>query len=726
MGLPFLNDLFLHQGDWTQILYRAELQGGANIYSASGIFPILTLCLQLGLSPVKSFNVLIFLIQFCFAFLSIRATLDFSELLKPQFKRSWFDICLLALIFAFAPIVGWRLTRGHEIIISGSLIFLCAFSWLLAIAVESVSGFLIFFTVVAITHIFSVPGQQTAVYGILFGAPILIGLTGDLIDQNRIENKTGVHRKRVLLMTLILVVLGSFALVLPHFVNLYRHALGPDSPRSLPGTISTYEYMTSQWRDWLTSIPWTIRSLSYSQRDFSFWHEINFAFGPPLLLILLFPWRNFRRFRAGLIFSLTLALLFSMNIKPFSTVLLKVFPLLKLFRVPQRSILSACSTILITACTALLATNSGSFLNTQREKWIRYLTVGATGILFIISYGFNPILREVLLWIFAGILPLIYFNRSFKDPFFSSIVLCILAFGSILATNERKLNFVEEKELTSKPQILKSQILKLAPDLIAPLNRVYLHLDIDFFNINTAYGLGLSSLDGYWFPNRRYLQLVSAIEGADYTSSLHYLHISTYQDAPNILKQLYNVIYDAYIENSQLVITHPTPDPAGQAWFSTDVRRLKDFNELAKELKSHGNNLGTKLHQTTWIVEEDSLSNSQAPVALSSACSKAEVRQIEAGHLQQLFKIQVSTPSDCILNVALNYSSELEAQGKIKESFQKLIPLPVNGSLLGVRVPSGTTEVVIEAKVNQGVWTSISKIIGLVLIVAAGFLKFLL
>ena len=127
--LPYVRDLVNHRGDWTQVLYRAELLGGAKMHDIRGTLPLLQIGGYLGFDATTLLNLMAFLCQACYGFIGVRAAVDLAALWGGEKeeegrKLSWSALIGMAWLFAFMPLLGWKLGYGHMSMIIGSFSFL--------------------------------------------------------------------------------------------------------------------------------------------------------------------------------------------------------------------------------------------------------------------------------------------------------------------------------------------------------------------------------------------------------------------------------------------------------------------------------------------------------------------------------------------------------------------------------------------------------------------------
>ena len=728
-----LEDLKAHSGDWTQFLYRLDLVGGVKVHDIVGVFPIHQLAAWMGLTSVMSLNLSIFLIQICYCFLAMRATLDLSTIWKsepltsPISLRSHRPLSLMSQlgliwIFAFLPVSAWRLAFGHFSLFAGNFAFVSVLSLILAALAERMTLTLMIVSVVALVHCYPSSGQQSVVYSLVFGTPLLLGILS--LKKPLLWTK----EERAGLWVTVAVMLASLGIVFPRFMSMVFNALGSDTSRNLKTSAVTYSYVTAQLGDWISSIPWANEWIP-SGREVIFHHEINYAFGPFLLLLALVPWRKAKGLGVGVVSSLILVLIFSMDLQPFSTLLIQGIPLLKSFRVPERAIFSFSLLLPIMGCAALLyrfgandKRGGGELLSLES-----FLSVGAAFLIF-----FLPIdIREVVLWGFAMIGIGLFLRRGAIPKWVPlSALFLILGTASLSAFQERLLPFVPAQTLLESLRTLGSDLIQKQPDLASPLTRVRVNFQNTTFVVNTGYAMGLSTLDGYWLPTGRFLSLKSALEGIEVNPTVIFLNIAEQSVAYPVLRKLYNLKYLVESGEQNTFSLRPAGETAGPAWFSYSIQAVKGPSELVKKLNEAGEALVTQLHHLLWVDQEDLKVQEAGLSSLMGVelkeCSLSKVLSVDAKRGGQSILLHVQNQGACPLTLSMNYTENLRAyeiSDDEKPPFQKkqrLTVFPSYGALASIMIPANVKKVVVEAYVVAPGWSYFGIFLGLVMLAFAG------
>jgi hypothetical protein len=675
-----IRELVEAHGRWSDLVYRADLFGGMKVRDAIGPLPVLALLARLPLSPTAVFNVLTFLIQTVIAFLGVRTAQDLAAVLAPESRpATWPERAAGVWMCAFAPVLGWRLGYGHHTLVVGGLPFLAMVALLAASGAGRLSVTLLIVATAVLVNGVLFTGHQMVLYGAVFGGPILLGLWMTCGGRGRD------------LRVPVLAALAAFLIAVPGLWPVFAHAAGPDSLRSLGRMDLTYSWLTSEPLDWLTSIPWTRAAVPF-RRPILFHHEINYAAGPLLALLALVPWRRAPGLAAGLATSVVVVLLFSMDVQPFSSALLFVVPPLNSFRVPPRAILPALSLLPILALTGIVIARA----NAVARAGTTLVALAAAGLLFLPTHA-----REALGWSAAlAVVALGSHGRRELPPLAWSALLLAMAGGSLGAFRERLPPFVPGAATLARAESLGAAAVKAYRALASPLYRVRVVPEDDAFEANTAFAARLSAIDGYFFPSRRFVELVCALRGQEYQPNQLIVRVPEEHPTSRPLFQLYNVGWRlrAMPSDPRGVEIRRLARPPGPAWFSVSFDVVDSFAALGRDLMAVGDALGGRARQTLWLVGSDpAVAAARLPKSVDSACGSARVLEVKASRGAGGVSASVDVPSDCPLIFAMSYAETLRALVVAPAGEQRATVFPAYGALAAVWVPRGTTEVRIEA-----------------------------
>jgi hypothetical protein len=714
-GAPQLLETIRTGGDWKSQLYRIQLLGGSPIHDVIGGWVVYDLGAWLGLSITATMNMFIFLLQILSSFMLVHAAFDLGILWSNggigRLKRLeciMYSVPLFMLA-GFAPFLAYKLSYGHFIFIMGSFAFIAALALFAAAIAGRISITLILVALSALYQCFCFGGQQPLVYSIVFGAPILIGLMFSARPGDNPAWRAGFSAVLVTAM----VVFAGLLLSMPQLSGIFMHAFSGEGARSIGGKSVVYSYIEATRKDWLSSIPWSF-SMVPSGRDGSH-HEINYALGPLLLLLLAIPWKKAWPLFLGMIASLAAAMLFSMHMQPVSDAILRLFPFLNSFRVPERSIIP----FMLALPAVAPAIAMGYFGIGGRHgprRWGEILSIALIALAAAIYFIPQPWM-ELLVWFLAGAVVLSKLTRLEWRPS-GAAVLLVLSIAGLAAFKERLLPFSDIKTVVAKAQMRYAAATSLDPALASPLVRVKLECDYDLIGLNYTWLTGLSSMDGYWHPGYRYSRLYQLLRNEQYNPTE--THFRAYRGTPEFqfLRQLYNIKTVAFQGAAADKPRFESPgETAGEAWFSKRVLPVDSWEALASNLRLHGDQLYEALHRVTWILKDDlRLAGATAKSQVQRRCDTATISGVQAGPGGQLVTLDIKNTDDvCPLTVSMNYSTLLEARGRILGREIPLVSFPANGALLGIMVPPGVDRITIEAAARTPWYAYASMALGLIL-----------
>lgn len=681
--LVVLRELVRAGGDWSGLLYRPELLGGMKVRDAVGPLPAAALLARLGFSASAILNLTTFLVQVTIAFLGVRAATDLARAWRRSPVRlGWILRACGVVACAFAPVLGWRLGYGHLTLVTGTLPFLAALALIAAAGAGTLGLVFLVVAAVAIVNGLLFTGHQMVLYGAVFGGPILIGLWASL---GRRWRDLGVATAAVA---------GGFLLALPEFWGVLRHAMGTDSLRTLRGMDLTYSYLTAHPMDWLGSLAWT-RGTIMPWRHPDHHHEVNNPAGPLLLLaVALVPWRKARPLALGLLLSVLMALVFSMDLKPLSDVL-RLFPPLGSFRVPTRAIMPALYMLPVLALAAVLVRD-------ERPRHVAWaLAAGAVLVLL------PSLVREGVAWAMAAG----FIVRAAGLP--ATVAFVALAVGGLGAFRERLLPFVAGDALLARAAAVGDAARRSEPALASPLSRVRPAFEWPEFLANTSLAAGLSSLDGYYFPQRRFVELVNTLRYQPYLPNSLLLRFPPTHPSSVLLYQLYNVAWTVDAAGT----VRPQGPTAGPAWFSAGIARTWRYQDLREELRRPADGLHTMARRTLWLMADDlHVWRAHLPEATDPLCTQAQVLGVEARWGDNGARASVRAPADCPLTFAMNYAENLRASAVLPEGSAPARVFPAYGALAGVWVPRGATQIRLEAEPTLLPFATLWRALGMALL----------
>jgi hypothetical protein len=710
LDLPYLSELARSNGEWKSILYRTSWLGGVKLYSVTGLSWCLSLLLRLGFTPYMAMNSFIFFIQSVYAYLGIKSVRSLLMLWKVRpIYLSWYEKLPLIWLFAFAPVIGWRFCFGHSTVAMASQFFITLLAGLISAMAGTTTVFLSLLSIVVVNMCLQSTMAQPILYGVVFGAPILFGLFWSEFQKDlKVEKFAGKVFSRPLFGKWLKIFCKGFGpavigllLALDSFSLFLTQSASGDTARSFKAGSVTYSYLTGQLMDWVGSILWTLNTVK-SDLPIGMRHEVNYPMGPLLLMfIFLFPWRKYWGEALGLLVSFFLIIAFSNNVEMISGPLMALVPPLQYFRVPTRSALVVALVLPIYA--------TASFLNVFESKRSQFrlveslLCIGIASTLFFLS----PTQREVVLWVGLAIQIGFYLINQ-KSPISPWCLILVLGVGSVLAFGERRLDFLKAGNLMAESSRIHDHVVAQAPELGFPLTRGYLGFVLPAFDTNTGFGIGISSLSGYGFPLRRYLQFVLAFNGETYDPTLTNLNIPLDTSKYQALRLLYNVKYDLDLTASQEVKVTAGANTFGPAWFVDSLESVQDFEKLVERLKDFG-----KAKVTGFLIQDDAaIPPSVLKWPSQPGCKNSQVIDVSSYTRGQSFEFRVNTEAECPLVVSTNYSSQWSAY-LLEDGIKKVLPVfPVYGALVGILVPPGASQVMLDTEISVPVWAQFGKLVG--------------
>jgi len=670
-------------GDWTQLLYWPGLGGGVKVHDVTGSLPIAQLMAYLQIDPVTAANVQAMFIQTLFAYLCTCCAMRLPQILSGNLERQPdYTLVLAGLMFAFLPIIAWRIPHGHDSIIIGLFTLLCFLTLLLDEITEKRSLLTLFICVLTLCHTLPYNSFQLIHYSVLFGAPIVLGI---------LFAPTGRPLLKRIQWTLLPVIVFFAALLIsiPKLYGILANGLGDEASRAV-GTHVVYSYTVATWQDWLTSLPWSADFLPDTRRE-SLYHEINYPLGPLVLLLLLAkPGMPFFRILSGLTISLLMALVLSVNIQPLSTFMIDSIPLLESFRVPARAILPFVVVTSVLGIAALfdLASRPDPKPNSPHDspndsprysgKWPYLLGVPFA---VIVSALNESAINEMLLILIAGLL-FLYHRRLPRAAFL--IVFALFTGAAIAAFKERAHVPLANPITDATIAPIRDSIHKDTPALKFPLNRVQTDLGTQVIGLNSHFFWDISSLASYWFPPERYSRLVMALEGLPYRPT-HSLFLNQPSARGfDALNRLFNVGWELTLENDKYRIK-TFGAPYGAAWLANSISRYETWEALSSAL------IENRDSQELVLLSTDL--KTQGVGSAASNCQVLQAAEIKPSDFP--YRIELAVKGECYLTVSMNYTDILHTTD---QEGRRLRTFPAYGTLLGIVVDADVRTVWVEPK----------------------------
>ncbi len=737
MMVPYLRDLLAHGGDWTQLIYRPEVQGGVALHDTAGTLLLHQICGWLGFSVTTTANLTVFIAQGGLAFIGVRFAEELAQRWRlqssngegfvpesPWWERVFLNACMV-ILFAFAPIFSWRIFYGHVIMLFGTSVFFGFFALFLAALNARLSISFCGVVLFAMLQVFPTCMQQSIVYGFVFGAPVLIAFCASEFWR---ERQWGFVRS---LRVPLLILVSALLLSMPKLAGLLNYAFGSDAARSVAsGNDVVFSYLTLGWRDLVSSLLWGMegRGSFFGVTSPELLHELNLPLGPLLLVVFSLAVRrsqnSSRGVALGLIISLLLACGFASNLHPISDIVLAVMPLLKSFRVPSRALLPVAILVPVLASAHFLGFISQ--MRIQKDSRMgRVLTLLAVGSVLI---AFAPaLLREFLAWAMTMGLIAISFRGAKSSALRSVFVglFALLSVTSLFSFKERSGSLLDLGEAQSDFADIRAEILVQDPTLNMPLVRTALSDDVAGFNSNSSWMLGLASPNGYFFPLRRYLELVSELDGLPLDPTVVNFRFKAASPAFEVIKKLYDLHWRIHFDQSGKAQMERIESALGAAWFASGIQLVPTMRELATVLKKRiaiGGGARALVNASDTIVKRMRVSEFER-----LECKNSQVIGMAASHGVQSVVLEVKNEEPlCPLVVSMNYMEGLRAYVLLENDFREreINLFPIEGALTGVLVPKianhPTFKILIIAVPHIPFWARLAFFVGLLLLLLFG------
>jgi hypothetical protein len=669
LTLPYIAGQ-LHGGvDWTNQLYRFGVIGGSEMQPIGGMWPLVQLCAALGVSATTTLNALTCVLQILLGALGIKTAEALATSWRGSPRRLAFaERVVTTWLVGFAPFVGWRLGMGDDNHITGllPLVAVTTLAWCARAGTLTA-------TVAAVAAIAVAQGvsmlAQSAVYGATFGLPIVVAAFAR--RWTRAE------------WAALAVCAGGALIMLPRVAGMIDQAIGGDAARSI-GMSVTYSYNTSTWADWLGSVPWT-RALAHG--DPTTLHEQNIPVGP--LVVMIAATREARRLGAVVLACAVVAILFANDVWPASA--LAHLPLVGAFRVPARAVLPALVMIAPLAVAAFAARRDATPASTRRDL----LAVAVAAALIVAGRTVPGELREAAAWLAcAGIVVALRREPRAAFPAFA-----LAGALGVAAFDERLLRDVPHERIEHLTE-LHDAAIAAAPELASRLTRVEVVDPPPPYDMSTAWAADLSTLDGVWYPPRRFLELLSAIKGRAVPATACVFGFA-HDGAFRVLQQMYDVRVALAFKPGGVALD-PLPRTNGAAWFPARVE-VAPPDAIGAALRASVD-LRADLAATAWRDDPD---------AVASRCSDARVGEVTTDSIGQHARIAVTTASPCTLVVATNYAPVMVASD---QDGTELPTFPIDIALTGVEVPAHATAVELEARPYVPWWSIAGAVVGALLL----------
>jgi hypothetical protein len=680
-GLVVLKELVSAAGRWDGLLYRTGLLGGVEMREQLGPLPQFAALARLGLAPVAIWNLTCLLDQVLLVFFGARAASALARALSPESTPArWPEWLAVTGLVGFAPVLGWRFGYGHVGFIGTSLPFLAGASLILAANQGTMTATLAIAAAASIVCALLSTGQQILLGAAIFGAPLLLAVW--LVSG---------ARRRGLTVPL-LIAAAALLIALPGLGSLLAHAFGPDTPRQVGRGSVVFDYVIAGAKDWLGSVPWTTAAIP-AGREQILWHETNYPLGPLLLLLVLLVRRRGWVLLLALTIGVGAVVLLASGVEPVASAILRVAPPLSSFRVPARALLPIGLIVPVLAAAAVLA---------RRRAASAGWSLAAAPLVVLPLAAAPPVVRELAAWLCAAAIVSALLVRGLRRLPVPALLL-VLAGLSVCAFRERLLPFMDGGRLLDAAAALGASVRRAQPTLGPGLERVSLDADLPGLQPNTAFAAGLSSLDGYQVPTRRFLELAHVLAGERYQPTVVFMR---FPPGDAVLDALYDVRWRVtFTAAGQVSVAAIGLGTAGAAWIPERLETLPSVPALVARLRAVGGTVADEVRRTLFLVGEDERRSSLAGhPSIDQSCASARVLGLRSDGSSVL--VSVESPAPCALVLATNYVERLHARVVSEGSSLEAPVFPAYHSLAAIWMPPGRHVVVVGPRVREspGAW----------------------
>ena len=681
---PLVQSALAAGTDWNDHLYRFGVLGGSKMHEFAGTMPIVQVAAMLGLSTTITANLITLFVQLAFGFFGLEVVLAAST--SPRTLPLRVGVVWLC---AFAPVLAWRLAWGHENLLLGLLPFVATAAMLWCARTKTTSTFALLFAAFVVCNGVTGLGAQTVIYGAVFGFPIILAIV--------LDSRPRWGREQ---WSVLAALLAGVLVALPRLVPMIAHATSDDATRSLGETV-TYSYGNPHIRDWIESVPWT-HQIAAADGGVAL-HERNYPIGPLLLFLPLLWHRTRNRWLGwGVLLSTTIAILFSLDVHPISTGLLAAIEPLNAFRVPARSFLPVAALLPPLFAAALLGWDIPA--STRARARLFPVVAIAIGLAILLGHrAIGPAVGEVLAWLSCSALLVgLLLRRAHREGVIAAVIvigaLGVVAFGARFPTH------LAQDRIEEGPAALRAAVLADSPQLASPLDRVEIADPDPPYAMSLAWAAGLSTLDGVWYPPRRFLVLLNALMDNRYPSTSAVFQLAGTSGFP-VLQQLYNVKRLVSLAQGGIIELPETP---GAAWFPREITTIDHPSEFA--IASRSVDLHATLRDKAWVLR------TEASAGLAARCDNARVTNVSVDARGQTATIGVALAQRCTLVVATNFVSTLVATATGTGGAAEVRVFPIDIALVAIDVPAGTTDIVLAPEVRVPLWSRIAQLLGFALL----------
>lgn len=489
------------------LTYNPSLLGGYPMTGALGlIWPLYIFIKLTGLPAYIVLNLFVLLLQTVIGFFSCKLiSLIFNLVSKIEKTVTYF---LIISATSFSPLLGWRISFGHMNLVLGVTTLIAMIYLLHAFSLhkETFIDLIVAFFVVSCTICFPT-------FQILLHTIIILPIYFFISDLWTVDSP-------YLFKKLIKFLLIVFLCNLPFMADMYLYYLSGDTVRS--ENINIYGYAMYDLSSFLSSLFLYNNILNISDNEF-LWHELNYPISLGYASLLLI--KSTRKAAVVCAFAIcTVSFVFNV---PFLSELFKALPILGQMRVPQRILLPVGFMMNIGSCIWLL----NKFRYNSPSLKLLGLNISLGLFVLFLSQNNLTIVNVITLMV----LFLIFFDVKIKS-WISDQLIVFISFAYIGSFFALMPNLMKFDKVSSSLKVMSAGVSRYNPYI-----RSYVDAELPEFHINSPMALGISSLNGYFYPTGRFSKFIQGLYQVPYDPlrlDWRFLSSSRYS---KILSSLFNV-----------------------------------------------------------------------------------------------------------------------------------------------------------------------------------------
>jgi hypothetical protein len=294
--------------------------------------------------------------------------------------------------------------------------------------------------------------------------------------------------------------------------------------------------------------------------------------------------------------------------------------------------------------------------------------------------------REIIIWV--SVLALLVLSLRKTPPialkFLSIFMLTGLAIAEMIAFNERLLPYRNTADVIPPISNIRNGIEKSGIQFSNSLNRSVFDLDINLVGVNQGALVGISTLEGYASPLRRFNELFFYTHNHEpVAAAMYFRDFGIGSPTFEIFGKLYNIQNIFALQQNKI---YPNPNAFGPVWISKNYILVDNFFTLSQKFKE------SLTKETAYLFRGDF--DKFKPELSNLNCSSSQIDATETQLAGQIIKIKLKTEGLCLLTVSTNFSRPINITGLHKSGDQiKINAFPIYGALTGMVIPEKVMEI---------------------------------